>query len=148
MRQLWSVARLSWRGRVEIGRVDLEHRLDLDGEIIGQVGASDDEAGMSAAFAEDGDEKVRGAVHHQCLLIEFRRAIDEAAKPQAAADAGEIAMTGGAQLDQQVQHHQPGRILALLEGEVAAEATLKTQLVAPSGPCTLMKRLPERTWDR
>ena len=58
MRQLWSVARLSWLGRVEIGFVDLEHRLDLDGEIIGEVGASDDEAGMSAALAEDGDEKV------------------------------------------------------------------------------------------
>ena len=58
MRQLWSVARLSWLGRVEIGFVDLEHRLDLDGEIIGEVGAADDEAGMSAALAEDGDEKV------------------------------------------------------------------------------------------
>src|SRR5262245_10341408 len=105
--------------------VDLEHSFDLDGKVERKVRTSDDEARMAPALAEDGDDEVRGAVHHQRLLVELGCRIDETAQPHAAPNPVEIAAAGVAELHQHIEHDEAGRRLPLLEGEFATEAALE-----------------------
>src|SRR5262245_51811008 len=86
---------------------------------------------MAPAFAEDGDNEVRGAVHHQRLRAELGCRIDRTAQPDAATDPVEIAVEGLAKRNDQIEHDEAGRRLPLLEGKLTAKAAPEPKLVAP-----------------
>jgi hypothetical protein len=70
---------------------DLEEGFDLDRAVERQFGDADGRARMPSPLAENLDHQVGSAVHGRGDLRKTRGDIDEAAKPQATADAIQIA---------------------------------------------------------
>src|SRR5687768_1937847 len=102
------------------GGVDLEDHLDFDGDVEGELEHADGGAGVAAAFAEEVDQQLGGAVDDLRLVVKAGGAVDEAEQLDDAADAVEIAESV---LDgsQGVEHDELGGGAALLDIEVLAE---------------------------
>ena len=111
----------------------------------GRLGTPTAARACRPGLAQHGDHQVRGTVDHLGVVGEIRRAGDEAAEPQAGGDPIEIA-AGGLDLGQDVDRAQPGRGLAVLEADAAAELALvaeRCRASIGSWPETI-RRLPLR----
>src|SRR6267378_4704865 len=99
---------------------DLDDRLDLDRDAVGQRSHADGRAGVLALVAEHLDEQVRAAVDHLGLVGELRRAVHHAEQLHHALDAVEAAQFGLHHREQR----EPDRarvLVALLDAELGAE---------------------------
>src|SRR5437764_5854914 len=85
------------------GSAQLEGAFDFDRDPARQRSDPDRGAGVLPGIAEDLDHDIGGAVDDLRHAAELRRAVDEAAEPQHAADAVEIAAGCGARLRQHVE---------------------------------------------
>ena len=84
---------------------------------------------MLALVAERRDHQVGGAVHHLRTVDETRRRIHEAAEPHDAHDLVEVAERG-LDLGEKIDRAGARRLLAVLDGDAAAELALGDELAA------------------
>jgi len=83
-----------------------------------------------AGLAEHRDHQVGGAVDDLRLVREVGRAGDEAAQPDDARDAVEIAAARRLELGQDIDGAQPRGLLPVLDGELGAELAEELPLAA------------------
>src|SRR5918994_6515308 len=84
------------------GSGKLKDRLDLDRSMARQAWATDRKAGMMPGLPHRQDDQIGRAVDDLRMLGELRRAADEAAELEAAAEPVEIAVAGGIGLGEEV----------------------------------------------
>lgn len=106
----------------------LEHRINLHRDIERQRGGADGEAGVLAAVAEDGDDQVAGAVDDLGLVGEVRHRVDETAELDAARHTVEVAAARRLELGQDVDRHDAGAGLAVLDRKRVAQLADMAQL--------------------
>lgn len=95
---------------------DFHDHLDLDDRAGWQGVHADRRAGVTAAVAENGDEKVRAAVKHLGLLREGVGTLDESTHPHDATHLGEVSDLG-LERGEQLEGARAGGRLRLLFGD-------------------------------
>src|SRR2546421_2613064 len=95
------------------GSADLKGRFYFDGDAARQRAGPDGGAGMTAGIAEHLDHQIGGAVDHLRHVGEIGGAVDEAAEPQTAAYAVEIAAGRDLQVRDDVEGAETRRLLSV-----------------------------------
>ena len=108
--------------------LDLEDAFHFDGGAQRQGRCADCRSGVSAGIAEDLDQKVGGAVDDLRRVLEIGRTGDKAEKLDGAHDTVQVAVTGIAQLGNQIKPAKAGCLIAFFNAEGVAEMTDKLGL--------------------
>ncbi len=100
---------------------DLEHGIDLDGDVVVKGWNGNGCAGVSTGLAEECDEKIGRAVDDKRLLREVRGGVDVATDPYAPDDTVEITDESAADVREEIERTETSGLLALLDRDVAPE---------------------------